>query len=348
MKRIVIIGLVIVILGGGNVEANGGEISYDQDLFINNNYFSILDLAEENYYAPVTNLEDDGWLIIDNYRQIVLENSRYLLGYIKETEEWVQTTDEAVNFALAAGTEEQKKQTTYQLELESWSQQLEGLVWGAEILAAEEEAESFLATGKLLVGRELTQERWRGEITNQEGDLYFSGVKDGIYSNLNQVNTLQDINFSAWGYSFGCRGKKKLDSGWLLEAQGENIHSWIKWNNVYTRVMDYENYSLSDEQASIGNGYYGYQDYVTKLIPKYKVALTKEWIELGLDYRSQFYPYINYQLLTEPVELTTGLYREFVSLKFKYKGLQVAFQTKDLDLSASSGLAGTFGFEVKF
>ncbi|MFW6308936.1 MAG: hypothetical protein ACOC1S_02860 [bacterium] len=72
----------------------------------------------------------------------------------------------------------------------------------------------------------------------------------------------ENINFRGQGIGFDLFLKKDLDKERSVRFSADNLYSFIKWSDVYTRILE-------DEEE----GFYYFRDYHTQLQPFYQLDL---------------------------------------------------------------------------
>jgi hypothetical protein len=362
MKRIIITVILIFVLTN-NLQAEKLELNYNNEVFIDNNAFSLGDLLDKDYDNLKVDIDSTVVGLIDREERVIVSatSGNYFIGYIKESEEKMVADEETAIFLIEREADNKYSQGEYQIDLNTFSQSLEGILFGAKILSNDNYGINFTINGKLLKGIELTQRNYQGISYSENDKYYISGTRKGVYSNLTKETNMYDVDFSSRGYSLGYNLEWQISNKYKLSLVAENFYSKIKWNDVYTLYMKLDDNSLGfytkleDNYGSIANtsgvetdGRYDYIDYVTHLQPEYNLLLQSNRWELGLFYRRELYPYLNYNLLKNPIMLKAGIYKDFISISLIHKILELELKTKEIDIFNSSGLLAKINININF
>ncbi|PRX34752.1 hypothetical protein BX659_10267 [Orenia metallireducens] len=359
MKKMIGLICIFVLSGTINLEAKNISINYKNEIFFNNNQFSLMSLLEEEYSELSTDISKDFHVEYDKEEEFLVElfGGKFFIGYIKENEQNLTSNDETLSFFIEDQQENDGySQEQYNIELKSISQLLGGVIIGGKILSSDKT--SLTINSKILEGLELIWRDYTGEINAKQDqkDYYASGTKRFINTNLNQEMSLAD-KFDSSGYSLGGSFKWEIKDNLELNLVAENIYSKIKWNNVYTESQSLNEIIIKENNVRVSNINFPYdkderrwgcEDYITELTPEYDLFLTSHRSQLGIFYREEVYPYFNYKLLVKPIMIKTGFYGEFLSLALAYKGLNLNLKTKNIDLFSSSGVLVDLSFKIEF
>jgi len=332
------------------LQAENIEISYQFEREIFTHQLPVWPLIESKYGQLPKEINTQGKLTVDREERYLIQNNDYVVGYIEEVDGYLQAKEETLEFAIDKSSKDgDYRQPKYDIELSGLYQEIRGIVVGKNVVSEAEKKWDLFLIGKLLQGQRLSQRHYNGKVEVIEDKPYLTGFRDGIYSELNKTN---NVEFSSYGYSIGGNWEWRIKQDLSVKLTVENLYSWIKWNDVYTSVMKYENSSLGfysfDGPESDTTGNYSYEDYVTHLQPEYDVKVQAGRSEIGIFYRYEVYPYVSYRLFSDPVRVEPGLYREYFTLDLGYRAITCKLKTKALDLTATSGVQVRAEVKLKF
>ena len=348
ISLLIICGLLL--LPGNVLQAENIEVSYQLERLIFTQQLPIWPLVESEYDQLPKEINNEGELAVDREERYLIQSNEYVVGYIEEADGYLQAKQETMKFAIdkfsRGGDYRQQK---YDIELSGLYQEVRGIVLGKNIFPEDKSKWDLFLIGKLLQGQRLSQRHYNAEIEIIEDKPYLTGFRDGIYSELNEID---NVEFTSYGYSVGSKLEWQIKQDLTVNLTVENLYSWIKWNDVYTSVMKYENTSLGfysfNGPNSETTGNYSYEDYVTHLQPEYDAKVRVGRSEIGVFYRYKFYPYVSYRLFSSPLRVEPGLYREYVTLDLGYRAIRCKLKTKVLDFTTASGLQTTIEVKFKF
>jgi hypothetical protein len=244
------------------------------------------------------------------------------------------------------------QQRSYNLSINTWSQSLEGIILGGEILNFKNVSLGIHA--KILNGKKLTRKNYQGEILYENNKYKASGLFDSLNSAIGQQTKIDNVNFHSSGYSLGFNLSWRLQDRSKIHLAVENGLSEIKWYNIYTSVGKFDSDNLKVDQNGFNyfdssiTGNYSYNDFLSRLTTEVDLSLEYNKWKFGLFERNKLTPYINYKLIESPVVLTSGLYGDFITLNLSHKYFEGEIITKNLNFNSSTGIGANIKIKFKF
>jgi hypothetical protein len=352
-KAIIIIFIILVSIVSTNRIVTADVTNYiDKEIYINNDVYTVYDLLKKKYKFPknmYTNLN----LILDREDRLTVKlNKNLYIGYIKEFEQNIQMDSGTIKAYHNWQNEIIAQQRSYNLSINTWSQSLEGIILGGEILNFKNV--SLGVHAKILNGKKLTRKNYQGEILYENNKYKASGLFDSLNSAIGQQTKIDNVNFHSSGYSLGFNLSWRLQDRSKIHLAVENGLSEIKWYNIYTSVGKFDSDNLKVDQNGFNyfdssiTGNYSYNDFLSRLTTEVDLSLEYNKWKFGLFERNKLTPYINYKLIESPVVLTSGLYGDFITLNLSHKYFEGEIITKNLNFNSSTGIGANIKIKFKF
>ena len=346
--RIILLFCIILFAVSLSGQAEEQIFNYDENIFINNNIFSIYNLKKMNLRFPLT-IREDGYLFYSKQKEYRILDNNYdiFFGYVSLFEQQIEADKDSILYYIEMEHDKEHQQDEYNLDFSSWDQQVEGLLLGKTWNHNNYNLKLEFSI-ELLKGRSLTQRNYSGIAYKDSEDYIIEGLMDGIYSNSSNED------FHGNGYSLNCGMKWEINENNVLELSVDNFYSEINWYNVYTKIAQIDSDNLYIDENGYHHyeptiqGNYSYNDYMSRLTPNYNFSFRRGRGLIGLVYRNNIYPYLSYKIIKKPVITELGLFSDFLTIKLSTKYLKAKLMSRDIDLFSSPGISGQLSLTLSF
>ncbi|MEJ6952399.1 hypothetical protein [Natronospora cellulosivora (SeqCode)] len=358
MKRLFVMILLLGLIIAYSIVTFSFDFKYDKYLSFENNELNLQEIIEihnlfDDFHLLNSRIEDVSLEITDDIDLyitnrdsfLVVKNDDFYLGYMSIEEQNIFVNEDIINFLLG---ETDNKYSN--LEFQYNMQTLRAIVLGNKFMSIENYGIDFFIQGKLLHGVKLVENNYEGIVQEKNNRHYITAFSDGVNTELNNNGLINDRDFSSYGYSLGLEINKELNS-YLINFTAEDFISKIFWKDVYTYTSYYYKSSLGlypspDDSHSIGN--YSYQNYETSLTAKYDLSISRRDFTYGLNYRKSLTPYLKWNILKEPLNLTIGYSKELYHFELSYKNINLSLYTENINPTVSKSATGKLSILVNF
>lgn len=352
---LLIILFISLLLLRENLWAN--ILEYEYNLYIDSKVFSVLDLYREDLFNPIIISDEEIFYTCEHKYNFHLKDYGISIGYIKKYQRDVKFDKDTVNFLYNLGTESKLK-SNYTGELDEYSQLLDGIYLGFNLIKFKDYNLKIDFVGKLLRGKELKRSYYNGVISFRDDKPVIDGYRNSVNSRVGQQTSQEGIDFYSIGFSLDLLFKWQIDELESLSLSLKDIYSFIYWHDVYTNVGSYTSDNIIIEEGFIKylssySGRYFYKNYYSKLSSEINLVYQKDRLRSGLIIRNKTIPFISYQVYKKDIKgelltITAGLYLEQKQIELDYSSLNLKLFIDEFDLSKSNTFSASCGLNINF
>lgn len=330
------------------------ELKYDSDLYPLNK------LMKEDFLAP-DGISDENISLYWKHEYILSNDdlATYKIAYFKEYERAVLFNKDIIELLANANRLGSMEKKSYKVQLQTWSQLLDGISLSKEIFNKPSYGLSVDLSAKLLRGIDLKKSYYNGEINYKEGELLLEAYRNSIYSFIGGISKLDSAKFYSKGYSFDINMNWKINRDSEISLNIEDFYSALYWYNVYTRVgkIKSNNFTVGEDgylEFNPSTNKYYYDNYQTKLTPKINFSYANSKIKMGIRYRDELKPYFIKEIYNSkdhynnPFSVKIGFWGDTYILKLRYSNINIELNSSDINLQSAKSIGGEVSLDFEF
>lgn len=322
---------------------------------VDNEVFPVLALFN-SAFAP-ENLSQEFSLDFKWERGYQVNYWHYYLGIVFIEEQQVKIPGSTLLFLEEYLYETGHTHESYPVSLKEFSQSVEGFAVGGQIFSSEKWGLDVVTGLKYLQGQEIIKRNYRGQISYHEDTYHLLVENTQVNSHMVRESKILEDTMCSQGFSLDVALSWKPVEDLLVFLTGENFYSHIRWKDVLTIKGTYGTNNLHlDEEGYFfyvpifqPGSSWTYEQYHTSLCPEYVLALQyKDRVELGVYHRQVLYPYVSFLILSDPIQVRAGLFKEMFMVSGEYRGLTWEFKSPNFNLEKSTTIIGRLGWTFNF
>ena len=302
-------------------------------IWVENNLLSLSDLRTL-WHREQLEVPADRYLELEYYtrQQFTFYDGLYTLGFIHQAEGEYSLLGDSLQYRIDSYVDADTGRE-YELDIESRIQQVRGIFVREDLTTDLSADMSGYLQLNFFQGLSLEGRRYRGRIWPD--DYKSEGSRVRYYSGAEAY--YEDINFRALGWSVDLDLAQKLSGARILKLRAENMVSYMRWIDVYTR--------LTEEGLGLSYG----QNYRTSFSPYVSLTAEGPVYGAGISYhRESFYPRLIRKFSIGQQVLAAGFYGPNLQLAWEGPGVGLEAYFSDLRPAKITGLGLNLKLQVLF